>query len=213
MKNEVVDEFTENYVWNIVLNLRYEKDNQLIHRQGVWSYSSFEAACENYLKAIRRYADNENEGFTFFRDLQQYLESLSPEWFLSKDDKAYIGLSSFRVNGYEQSAQACEKARKIPKTIFDLITKGRICPNQEDYCSFTDDKMRVRFEEGRIEVTEDYDGPVNGVNPQVLINFFTLDDPEKEYVFQIVGGFSHKELEKNFSFSVNLVKTTVDEPF
>lgn len=41
---------------------------------------------------------------------------------------------------------------------------------------------------------------------------FVKDDPDREYKFQVAGGFNSKQVEKESYFVLELLKTEVDAP-
>lgn len=41
---------------------------------------------------------------------------------------------------------------------------------------------------------------------------FVKDEPDREYKFQVAGGFNSKQVEKDYYFVLELLKTEVDAP-
>ena len=99
---------------------------------------------------------------------------------------------------------------EIPNLIRSLISEGEINPDPDSYCNYTDYLLELELGNEKITANGIDDGPCNGVEPYIAIDFFKMDDPDREYGFQVAGGFTFKQVEKETFFFMNLAKAELD---
>lgn len=203
------------YVWNIILEEEFINDNQRIHRGGVWSFSTFEKAKENFFEALNKcfFNDSEFDGEDYMRQFEEYFDDPSYDDVEEEEDEdEREGFASMFFIGMDSSDKAGRKAKKIPSLIRKLIAEGEINPDPDTYCKYTDYLIGLGLEDGKITAFGVDDGPCNGIDPHILINFFKMDDPDREYNFRVGGGFNDKQTEKQTFFYLSVMKTEIDDP-
>ena len=200
------------YVWNIIFDEDFIKDEQRINQHGVRTYSTFEKARENYFNALKEYflSSDKFDGEDYLRQFEEYFDDSSYDDEEEEDER--MSKLSFAFTGRDSSHKARGKAKAIPNLIRSLISEGEINPDSDSYCTYTDYLLELELGDEKITAGGVDDGPYNGVDPFILIDFFRMDEPDREYKFQVAGGFNSEQVEKESYFVLELVKTEVDAP-
>lgn len=153
---------------------------------GCRAFADFETAKKAFRERIKRIAETDSSMFEngVIKNLKKYFDH-SPFDYIDTDDLSE-GLTRFFT----------DPTFEIPAEEIDDMEE-------------TDYMVAIQINDGELLVRGDDDGPINGVNPYIKINCFTMDDPNKDYCIHIDDGFL---MDRNFTSQLflELRKTEIE---